>query len=334
MPDSRPGGTGARRGGAWVVLAMLAMVAVPAAIALRTVRSPGMLQVRSPDPTPHGYTWSLLLFIVPIAVIAFWFMPQEGLRVPKRALWWTIGILLPLGCGLDFFFARWFFTFPNHGATLGIGAPALGGPVPIEEYAFYLTGLLAVLLLYVSFDEFWLAAYNVPDYPGEAKKIRRLLQFHPESVVLGLALVAGAIAYKKLLSPIPEGFPGYFTFLVAGALVPAAGFFPAARPFINWRAFSLTLFLMLFVSLLWEVTLAVPYGWWGYQPRQMMGVFIGAWSSLPIEAVCVWIAVTYTTAIVFEILKLWRASGRAAKDAFLGRREVPPRDASGAEDDS
>jgi len=182
-----------------------------------------------------------------------------------------------------------------------------------------LAGFLAVLLLYVWFDEFWLAAYNVSDYPGEANKIRRLLQFHPDSVVLGLALVAGAIAYKKLLSPIPEGFPGYFTFIVAGSLVPSAGFFPAARPFINWRAFSLTLFLMLFVSLFWEATLAVPYGWWGYQPRQMIGVFIGAWSSLPIEAVLVWIAVSYTTAIVFEIVKLWQASGRAAKDAFLGR---------------
>jgi hypothetical protein len=210
----------------------------------------------------------------------------------------------------------------------------LGGPVPIEEYIFYLTGFLAVLLLYVWFDEFWLAAYNVPDYPGEAKKIRRLLQFHPDSVVLGLALVAGAFAYKKLLSPIPEGFPGYFSFLVVGAFLPAAGFFPAARLVINWRAFSLTLFLILFVSLLWEATLAVPYGWWGYQPRQMTGIFIGAWSSLPIEAVWVWVAVTYTTAIVFETLKLWQASGWAAKQAFLGRREVRPRDASGTESDS
>ncbi len=331
MADSPPGGVRSQSAGAWVVLAMLAMVALPAAIALRTVRFPGMLHVPSPDPTPHGYTWSLLLFIVPIVVIAFWFMPQERLRVPRRAFWWTIGILVPLGCGLDFFFARWFFAFPNSGATLGIEAPALGAPVPIEEYVFYLTGFLTVLLLYVWFDEFWLAAYNVPDYPGQAKKIRRLLQFHPESLVLGLALLAGAVAYKKLLSPVPEGFPGYFTFLVGGALVPAVGFFPAARPFINWRAFSLTLFLILLVSLLWEATLAVPYGWWGYQPRQMMGVFIGAWSSLPIEAVCVWIVVTYTTAIVFEILKLWHASGRAARDAFLGPGEVPSRDAGAAE---
>jgi hypothetical protein len=39
---------------AWLVAAMLAMVAVPAAITLRTVRSPGTLQVPGSDPTPYG----------------------------------------------------------------------------------------------------------------------------------------------------------------------------------------------------------------------------------------------------------------------------------------
>jgi hypothetical protein len=323
MSEPVSSSTCSQRGGEWVVLAMLAMVAVPAAIALWAVRFPGTLKVANPDPTPLGYTWSLLIFVVPIFVIAFWFLPQEGLKVPQRAFWWTIGVLVPLGFGLDFFFARWFLVFPNVGATLGIGAPALGGPVPIEEYIFYFTGFLAVLLLYVWFCEFWLAAYTVPDYPREATRIRRLLRFHPQSVVLGVALIVVAIVYKKLLSPIPDGFPGYLAFLVGGALVPAAGFFPTARPFINWRAFSLTLFLILLVSLLWEATLAIPYGWWGYQPRQMMGVFIGAWSSLPIEAVCVWVAVTYAVAIVFEILKLWHASGRTMKAAFLGTKGFP-----------
>ena len=303
---------------AWLVIAMLGMVAVPAAITLHTVRSPAALQVTNLDPTPYGYTWSLLLFTVPIVVIAFWLLPGERVKIPRRAFWWTIGILVPFGFALDFFFAHSFFVFSNPGATLKIGAPALGGPVPIEEYFFYLTGFIAVLLIYLWLDEFWLAAYNVPDYPGESKKISRLFHFHPTSAILGLVLIAIAIAYKKFLSASPEGFPCYFTFLVAAALVPATSFFPTARAFINWRAFSLTLFLMLLVSLLWEATLAVPYGWWGYQPKQMVGLFIGAWSDLPIEAVCVWIAVTYATVIVFEIVKLWQASGRPVKDAFLG----------------
>ena len=97
-------------------------------------------------------------------------------------------------------------------------------------------------------------------------------------------------------------------------------FFPVARRFINWRALSLTLFFMLLVSLLWEVTLAVPYNWWNFQHRQMTGIFIGAWSYLPIEEVCVWVAVTYATAIIFEVVKVWLASERTVRDAFIGTR--------------
>jgi hypothetical protein len=297
---------------------MLAMVALPAAITLFAVRSPGTLQVSASNPTPHGYTWSLLLFVVPIVVIGFWFVPAEGVEIPRRAFCWTIGILVPLGFGLDFFFARWFFVFPNIGATLKIGAPALGAPVPIEEYIFYFTGFLCVLLTYVWLDEFWLAAYNIADYAGESKKISRLLQFHPTSAVVGALLIVMAVVYKKMFSPVPDGFPGYFTFLVLGAFIPAASFFPTARPFINWRAFSLTLFILVLVSLLWEATLAVPYQWWGFRPAQMTGLFIGAWAGLPIEEVGVWIAVSYATVIVFEIFKLWQASGKKAKHAFLG----------------
>ena len=105
--------------------------------------------------------------------------------------------------------------------------------------------------------------------------------------------------------------------------MPAIAFFPIARRFINWRAFSLTLFFILLVSLLWEATLAVPYQWWDYQPKQMLGLRIGAWSNLPIEAVCVWIAVTYATTIVFEIIKLWQASERPLRHAFLGPKKSP-----------
>ena len=308
------------RRSAWIVAAMVAMVAVPAAITLRSVRLPATLQVSTSNPSPHGYTWSLLLFIVPIVVIALWFLPAEGVEIPRRAFWRTIAALVPIGFGLDFFFAQRFFVFPNAGATLGIGAPALGAPVPIEEYIFYFTGFLCVLLIYVWLDEFWLLAYNVPDYLRESKKIARLFQFHTMSAIVAVALILLAVIYKKMFSSSPDGFPGYFTVLVLGGFVPAVSFFPTARPFINWRAFSLTLFIIVLVSLIWEATLAVPYQWWGFQPAQMLGLFIGAWARLPVEEVGVWIAVSYATVIVFEIFKLWQASGKTAKHAFLGRK--------------
>lgn len=297
---------------------MLGMVAVPAAITLHTVRVAAIAKIPSSNPTPYGYSWSLLLFVVPIVVIAGWFLPNEKIRISRGAFWRTIAILVPLGLGLDFFFAHRFFVFANAGATVGIGAPALGGSVPLEEYVFYFTGFLAVLLIYVWSGEYWLTAYKVADYPSEARQFRRLLKFHPTSLLVGFVLIAIAILYKKLRSPYPAGFPSYFTVLVIGGVIPSVSFFPVARRFINWRAFSLTIFMVLLISMLWEATLAVPYGWWGYQQKEMMGLSIGAWTGLPIEAVTVWIAVTYGTTIVYEVVQVWQASGRTARRAFFG----------------
>ena len=141
--------------------------------------SPRLRKSPVTNPTPYGYSWSLLLFVVPVVVIGGWFLPSEEVRISQRAFWRTLWILVPVGCGLDFFFANRFFVYPNAGATVGIGAPAIGGNVPVEEYVFYFTGFLAILLIYVWLGEYWLAAYNVRDYPGEARQIRRLLSVPP-----------------------------------------------------------------------------------------------------------------------------------------------------------
>ena len=50
----------------------------------------------------------------------------------------------------------------------------------------------------------------------------------------------------------------------------------------------------------------------------MIGIRITAWSRLPIEEVCVWIAVVYATVIVYEIVRRWQSSGKPARKAFLG----------------
>jgi hypothetical protein len=303
-----------------LVIAILAMIVVPAALTLHTVHLSALnpATATSPAAAPHGYTVSLLLFIVPILVIAFWFVPQEGVKIEKKSFLWTIGLLFPIGAGLDFFFARYFFIFPNQGATLGIKAPALGSPVSIEEYAFYLTGFLCVLLLYIWLDQYWLAAYSIQGDSAERRQFHRLLKLHPESGVLAILLVAGAIIYKKFFSPTPAGFPGYFIFIALTALVPSSALLPSARPVINWRAFSLAIFFVLLVSILWEATLAIPYGWWNYRDEQMLGVRITAWGGLPIEAVCLWMAVTYATVIVYETVKCWEASGKSIRHALFG----------------
>jgi hypothetical protein len=314
----RTQGPPSRRLAAWILLGMQAMMVIPAAITLHSVTTPATLHVE-PNASPHGYTWSLFLFVFPILGIALWFLPGEGLDIPQRAFWWTIGILVPIGCLLDVIFAQWFFCFPNSQATLGILAPAFGHWVPVEEYVFYLTGFITILLLYVWLSEYWLAAYTVEDYRAEARALPKLLQFHPTSLIVGIALIIAAIVYKKWLSGVREGLPGYFMVLVAGGLIPSMTFYPVTRRFINWRALSLTMYFILLVSMLWEATLALPYGWWNYQHPSMMGVFIGAWSNLPIEAVLVWLAVTYGTVILFEVVKILQASDRTAKQMFIGQ---------------
>jgi hypothetical protein len=238
-------------------------------------------------------------------------------KVSKRAFWRTIAILFPVGAALDFFFARVFFKFPNPGATLGVTAPALGGGVPVEEYVFYFTGFVAVLLTYIWLDEYWLAAYSVPANAAERARFDRLLRFHPQSLVWAVVLISAAIVYRRAFVAAP-GFPGYFTFLVIGALGPSAALLPSAMPVINWRALSLAMFIILLTSLLWEVTLAVPYRWWDFQDDAMIGLRITAWSRLPVEEVCLWVAVTYATVIVYEILRRWKASGRRIWRGLVG----------------
>lgn len=301
-----------------VVFVMIGLLVIPAALTLRTVLHPTTSQSASANPTPLGYTWSLVLFLGPLAVLGAWFARRRDLTLARKAFWRTMAVLVPVGFGLDLLFGNAFFTFPNHAATLGINIPALGGAIPIEEFIFYLAGFMLVLMVYLWADEYWLRSYNIPDYRTEARDLRRIAQFHAPSVILGSALVAAAVIYKKAFSASPEGFPWYFAYLTAISFIPSAGFFRTAQPFINWRAFSFTFLVILLISLLWEVTLAIPYGWWGYRPAAMMGLSVGAWNGLPLEAVCVWLAVSFTTVIVYEVIKIWQALGKGAWEAFFG----------------
>ena len=314
-PLARPDKSGSPARLFAVVGVMIGLIAVPAALTLHTVRVPAVVEVAEANPSPYGYTISLLLFLFPIAALLLWLFPREGVHLHKRAFLWTISLLFPVGAALDFFFAHLFFTYGNRAATLGIMAPALGGGVPVEEYIFYLAGFVADLLFYIWLDAYWLAAYSVPD--EERVNFRRLLRFHPWSLALAVLLISAAILYRKAFVAEP-GFPGYFLFLVLAAMLPSSALLPAALPVINWRAFSLALFLILLISLIWEATLGLPYHWWGFQPGQMVGLSITAWSRLPIEEIFVWITVTYATVIFYEIIRRWKASGRSAKGAFLG----------------
>ena len=314
---ARPAGPRSPRVAFLLSLAVLAMIAAPAGMTLRTVLVAPAVDQAVADPSPHGYTISLFLFIVPSLMIGSWFVPREGVQISLKSFGLSVALLFPLGAGLDYFFAAKFFRFPYAGATLGIPAPAIGGSVPVEEYIFYLTGFIFTLLLYIWLDEYWMAAYAISSTHWVRTSFARILQFHPASMVWAAGLIAAAIAYKWFVAK-EAGFPGYFTFLVLAALGPSMALFPSALPVVNWRAFSLTMFIVLLVSLLWEATLALPYGWWGFQDDQMVGIRITAWSGLPIEEVLVWVSVTYATVIVYENVRRWQSSGKPIRRALFG----------------
>src|SRR5215831_12106471 len=96
-----------------LVIAILIMIAVPAALTLHTVHVSPKVDASAPNLTPYGYTISLLLFVVPILVIAIWFLPKEEVHISRKSFWQTIAVLFPVGALLDFFFAHSFFVFPN-----------------------------------------------------------------------------------------------------------------------------------------------------------------------------------------------------------------------------
>src|SRR4030095_4457711 len=234
---ARPVDPNAPRPSPWAVVVMLVLVSVAAALTLRTVRSPGALQLADGNPTPHGYTVSLLLFLVPIAVIATWFMRRREPRVPKKAFLSTLALLVPVGFGLDFFFANRFFVFPNRGATLGIGAPALGGPVPVEEYVFYLTGFMAVLLIYVWLGAYWRPSPPLRTYPLPAAAASASLLSPPLSRNRGRPADRSRDRIQEARVGQPRGLPGLlhlhrgaFLHSVGGPLPERAGLRPLGGP--------------------------------------------------------------------------------------------------------
>jgi hypothetical protein len=318
-PEQRPHRR--TRGGveaAGIVFWMLFAIVAPAVLVLRHVRD-GAVLVHSPDPTPYGYTISLAIYVLPILLLAYRFYRLNSRNSFRtRAFFRTILLLVPIGFLLDIVFGNLFFEFPNRLATLGIDMPGYSFPlrgfirnIPMEEFAFYLTGFVAILLVYNWCNEEWVPAYGVQDYGDPSKRPPYVVQWHFRSLWIAVGLIVAAIVHKKTLAPVTpehdyrEGLPLYFIFLVVAALGPSLVLYRSARPFINWRAFSMTLLWVLLSSLLWEATLASPYEWWTYRFEQMMGVRIKAWAGLPLEAALLWLAVTFTTVIVYETFKIY-----------------------------
>ena len=314
---------------AWKILMFLALIMIPAALTMWTIKDPGTLAFdppNNPNRSPYGYTVSLLLFIIPDIALLRWLYKHPGAGTEFKALTETILLVFVTGCLLDFFLCYQWFYYPNAAATLGINLPAfdittfrwIPNELPIEEFGFYSFGAVFMMSLYAYGDVSWFSRYRHPDPKRHSETIEKIIQPDWRWLWVGLALWGLGWVIKLLLNG--GGLPGYWFFLVLIGVFPPAMMLKTIGPLINWRSFSFMYLALLAVSIVWEATLGVHQGWWNYKHDQMIGIFIGPWGDLPFEAVMMWLISCWAVALMYEVLKLIHYSGKGRKEMLLGRK--------------
>ncbi len=267
------------------------------------------------------YFTSLVLWGIPILYLwpSFNMLTAEGTGRRRRALRWTVATIVGLGVVLDFVHGYLTLRWPGCSEPPGAGPyvwclPAVGGRIPIEELFFYAMGPAAIVLVYACADERWLSRYNPPDDLLDLK----LIQPSPPL----FAVAAGAVLTALVVWRVNGNFPTYFVFIAAGAVLPAMLLYRAIGNLTNWPAFAVTTLYVILTSLIWEVTLAIPRQWWGYQPSGMVGVTIAAWSRgdaiFPLEAAVVWLFAPFSSILSYEFAKALTHHPRSTRVALFG----------------
>lgn len=271
-----------------------------------------------------NYTWSLLVFCLPTAAISYWFLrtPERDLHLIRSAFWVTLILLFSTGLLLNLLFADNFFEYPNTEAVIGWTVPSLDffsvdreHPIPVEEFGFYLFGFLMMLLVYIWGDLYFFSEYRRKPPVAEA-----IVGFSWKPFTAGVLLL-GAIWAHCVLRPTGH-FPGYLTYLVLIPILVTTLLWRTAEPGINWRAYNFMFVLVLALSVVLEVTLGLPQGWWAYQQRWMVGISVSSWSDLPIEAVLVWFVAAIATVVTFESAKRFLHMKKPLPERFLGGRPL------------
>ncbi len=272
-----------------------------------------------------SYFNSLLFWVIPILALLprFLGLTHAGSR-RRRALGLATAQIAVLGIVLDFVFGHKILRFDERPDAYVGYLPAVGMSIPVEEVLFYLLGPPAMLLVYFWCDEFWLSSYNQQDRRLSMSPDQPLFVISWRIVLFGAAVIAAGIALKAWLSGGREWLPRYFTYLVLVGFVPAAVAYEATKQLVNWRALSMTVLYVLATSIIWEVTLAFPRRWWGYQPGALLGKFVEPWTldpswPFPVEAVLVWLAAPLASIFTYELVKAYqyRAGGKFSSNRSI-----------------
>ena len=258
------------------------------------------------------YTWSLLIFVAPLALTLGDLVQRGHFAQWKAPIGLALALLFPMGLVLTVGLADDFFVYPATSAVVGITLPALDVTgvdhafrIPVEELAFYLLGFASLLTLYA-----WLDSIVVPITRRRQHAFRLPTRnvLAGAAVGLGLTLV-GAFA-QRVFNPTAIA-PGYWIYLMLVPVPVVVAFAPVVAHRINWVALSIVCLALWGHSVLWEASLAIPQGWWGYQPASMIGLSIKAWSGLPIEAVVVWLLTPIASVVSLEAIRAHLAARRS-----------------------
>lgn len=252
----------------------------------------------------YQYTWSLLIFVAPLVVTTRELKRRGALAELKKPVLLSLLFLVPMGAVLTVGLADDFFVYPNQRAVLGVTFPAIdldgvdhAFQIPVEELLFYVLGFASLLMLYAWAD--------VVLFPMTRRLMAKPAVSLPEFLVsfgFGVALAMLGWLVQRWLNP-GQAMPGYWTYLMLVPVPVVIAFAPVIGSRINWPALALVCLALWGHSILWEVTLAVPQGWWGYQQSNMLGLNVAAWHDLPIEAVLVWGLTPVATVVSFEALR-------------------------------
>lgn len=290
-----------------IVLGLIGVLILIFSITMTNIKN-SISIVENPN-TPYGYSWSNILWILPTLTIflIFLFLKKEPDNL--RAIFWTIAILPLTGFILDILFAHRFFTFKNTEAVCGLfiygfnfETMSFTAPIPVEEFIFYITGFLFTLTVYIFARDIWLSKYTKTTSRVFLKSSYPYLWV---ALTISILILNGFIL-KAMFGTFENSLvPEYYIFIMLFGVIPFVILFPFVYKTINWEAVSFVLLFVLLISVIWEVTMGIPYGWWGYNKDVMIGIFIKPWFNLPIESVIVWLSVSFSTISVYEFLGLF-----------------------------
>lgn len=308
-----------------VCIGMLLLIIVPFTIALSTVKNPRPVDPLPVDPGPYGYTVSLLIFIVPCAALVWWFRRRPEHGIQKKAFWRAVLLFTACGMALDVLLASKFWYFPYARGHLGVHLPgfdwethSFGAIVPVEELVFYFFGALFILLFYLWGSLFWFGT-EIEGWEGKALRVQKVVSPHWSAGIWGGLVVLAGWFYKHQLD---GGFPGYYAVLTGSFAVLTFILFRVVKAFIDWRALSMSVGFMWLMSLFWEVTLALGYGWWRYKPEAMLGIFVGPWWDLPIEEPLLWTVSSWGVVMFYTYFRIFLHKNAVKQEAGESQKHM------------